>query len=255
VVETGLPLIRAAALQVGYGGTPLLPPISVDIGRGELWAVIGPNGAGKSTFVRTLLGLERPVAGSVTLAPGLRLAYVPQQGTLDAIFPVSVRDFVLMGRQGPGGVLGRIAAADRETAAAALAEAGAADLARRQLRDLSGGQRQRVLMARALARDADVVVLDEPTNALDLASERDVLALIEKLRARRSGGAAVLMVTHLVEDALERADRALLLDRDHQVAIATSAPAMHEAPEFQHVYARFVARHRHATREEREGPH
>jgi ABC-type Mn2+/Zn2+ transport system ATPase subunit len=253
VVETGLPLIRAQALQVGYGGVALLPPISLDVGRGELWAVIGPNGAGKSTFVRTLLGLERPVGGGVTLAPALRLAYVPQQGALDAIFPVSVTDFVLMGRQGPGGVFGRTSAADREAAAAALAEAGAADFARRQLRDLSGGQRQRVLMARALARDADVVVLDEPTNALDLASERDVLALIEKLRARR-GGAAVLMVTHLVEDALERADRALLLDRDHEVALATRAAAMHDAPAFQHVYARFVARHGHgATREGREG--
>src|SRR5262249_27955493 len=111
VVDPGLPLIRARALQVGYGGVGLLPPISVDVGRGELWAVVGPNGAGKSTFVRTLLGLARPVAGEVTLAPGLRLAYVPQQGALDAIFPVSVRDYVLMGRQGPGGVLGRASAA------------------------------------------------------------------------------------------------------------------------------------------------
>jgi zinc transport system ATP-binding protein len=242
-VVDGPPLIRASALEVGYGGIAILPPLSVDVARGVLLAVVGANGAGKSTFVRTLLGLERPVAGTVTRAPGLRLAYVPQQGALDAIFPVSVRDFVLMGRQGPGGVVGRAAASDREAAAAALAEAGVADLARRQLRDLSGGQRQRVLMARALARDADVVVLDEPTTALDLRSERDVLALIEKLRARGRGGAAVIMVTHLVEDALERADRALLLDRDHQVAIETAASEMHAAPAFLHVYGRFIARH------------
>jgi ABC-type Mn2+/Zn2+ transport system ATPase subunit len=257
VVDPGLPLIRARALQVGYGGVGLLPPISLDVGRGELWAVVGPNGAGKSTFVRTLLGLTRPVAGEVTLAPELRLAYVPQQGALDAIFPVSVRDYVLMGRQGPRGVLGRAGAADRAAVEAALAEAGAAALARRQLRDLSGGQRQRVLMARAFARNADVVVLDEPTTALDLRSEREVLDLVEKLRARRSGaagpgGAAVIMVTHLVEDALERADHALLLDRDHDVALAASATQMHDAPQFQHVYGRFVSR-RDAPPEEHEG--
>jgi ABC-type Mn2+/Zn2+ transport system ATPase subunit len=243
VPDATRPLISARALEVGYGGEAILPALSVEIARGELWAVVGANGAGKSTFVRTLLGLERPVAGEVERAPGLRLAYVPQQGALDAIFPVSVRDFVLMGRQGPGHVVGRASGADLEAARAALAEAGAAEFERRQLRDLSGGQRQRVLMARALARDADLVVLDEPTNALDLPSERDVLALIEKLRARRAGGAAVIMVTHLVEDALERADRALLLDRDHHVALATRAAELHEAPAFQHVYGRFVARH------------
>jgi ABC-type Mn2+/Zn2+ transport system ATPase subunit len=240
VVEAGLPLIRAEALQVGYAGVAMLPPLTLAVRPGELWAVLGPNGAGKSTFVRTLLGLERAVAGAVERAPGLRLAFVPQQGALDPIFPVAVRDFVLMGRQGPGRVVARRSAADVAAVDAALAEAGAAELARRQLRDLSGGQRQRVLMARALARDADLVILDEPTAALDLPSERDVLALIERLRARR--GAAVVMVTHLVEDGLERADQALLLDRDHGVALAATARQMRDAPEFQHIYGRFVAR-------------
>jgi ABC-type Mn2+/Zn2+ transport system ATPase subunit len=240
VIAPGQPLLRAEALEVGYGGTAMLPALSLAIGAGELWAVIGPNGAGKSTFVRTLLGLERAVAGAVTRGPGLRLAYVPQAGALDGIFPVAVRDFVLMGLQGPDKVVGRWRAADLAAADAALADAGAAPLATRLLRDLSGGQRQRVLMARALARDADLIVLDEPTAALDLPSERDVLALIEKLRARR--GAAVVMVTHLVEDGLERADRALLLDRDHGVALATVAGRMHEEAAFQHIYGRFVGR-------------
>jgi zinc transport system ATP-binding protein len=244
VLDAGSPLIRAEALEVGYDGVAILPSLSVAIGAGELWAVIGPNGAGKSTFVRTLLGLETPVTGSVARAPTLRLAYVPQQGALDPIFPVAVRDFVRMGRQGPGGVFGRISAADDAAVDAALAEAGVTAFARRQLRDLSGGQRQRVLMARALARDADVVILDEPTNALDLPSERDVLALIERLRARR--GAAVIMVTHLVGDALVRADHALLLDRDHGVALATTAGAMRAAPDFLHVYGSFVPHAAHA---------
>jgi ABC-type Mn2+/Zn2+ transport system ATPase subunit len=240
VLAPGQPLLRAEALEVGYGGAAMLPPLSLAIGAGELWAVVGPNGAGKSTVVRTLLGLERPISGAVTRMPNLSLAYVPQQGALDGIFPVSVRDFVLMGRQGPENVVGRWRAADLAAADAALAEAGADALKSRLLRDLSGGQRQRVLMARALARDADLIILDEPTAALDLPSERDVLALIEKLRARR--GAGIVMVTHLVEDGLERADRALLLDRDHGVALATAARQMHEEPAFQHIYGRFVGR-------------
>ncbi len=239
-LEPGQPLISVKALEVGYAGRTILPPLSITIGAGQFWSVIGPNGSGKSTFVRTVLGLEDPVSGAVERGAGVRLGYLPQQGTLDPIFPVSVRDFVLMGRQGAGNVIGHWRPADRRAADAALTEAGVAELAGRQLRNLSGGQRQRVLMARAVAQDADVVFLDEPTAALDLAAEREVLALIERLRTRH--GAAVVMVTHLVEDGLERADHALLLDRDHQVAFAAPAAEMHGAPAFQHLYGRFLAR-------------
>ena len=233
-------LLSADGLVVGHEGAPILPPLTMTVGAGELWAIIGPNGSGKSTFVRTALGLTPPVGGKVEARPGLRLAYVPQQSALDAIFPISVLDFVLMGLQGPGNVtlLGRSGHAAR--AAAALEEAGAGPLERRQLRDLSGGQRQRVLIARALATDADLVFLDEPTTALDAAAEHQVLELIEKLREKR--GAAVVMVTHLVEDGLERADRALLLDRDHAVALPAPAAAMRTLPEFVHVYGRFIGR-------------
>jgi ABC-type Mn2+/Zn2+ transport system ATPase subunit len=229
------------ALTVGYDGIPILPALTLTVGAGELWAVIGPNGAGKSTFVRTALGLARPVGGTIERRPDLRLAYVPQQSTLDAIFPVSVLDFVFMGLQGTGNVTLANPRAYLGRARAALAEAGVANLERRQLRDLSGGQRQRVLMARALATDADLIFLDEPTAALDASSEQEVLDLIQRLRQSR--GAAVVMVTHLVEDGLERADHALLLDRDHGVAFAATAAAMRSAPDFEHIYARFVGRH------------
>ena len=182
--------------------------------------MIGPNGAGKSTFVRTALGLVRAGrAARSSAAPGLRLAYVPQQSALDAIFPVSVLDFVLMGLQGRAtSRCSARRARRRRGAGAALDEAGARALARRQLRDLSGGQRQRVLMARALATDADLVFLDEPTRRWTPPRSARCSSSIERLRAKR--GAAVVMVTHLVEDGLERADRALLLDRDHGVALA-----------------------------------
>lgn len=239
-LPAGEPLLWTASLGVGYDGQAILPPLTLTIRAGELWTVIGPNGAGKSTFVRTALGLARPVRGTLERRPGLRLAYVPQQAALDAIFPISVMDYVLMGLQGVGDVTLSRPRSRVAEARAALAEAGAAALERRQLRDLSGGQRQRVLVARALATNADLVFLDEPTAALDASAEQDVLDLIQRLRARR--GAAVVMVTHLVEDGLERADCALLLDRDHGVALPSAATAMRVAPEFQRIYGRFVAR-------------
>jgi zinc transport system ATP-binding protein len=239
-LPAGESLLDVRALTVGYDGIAILPALTLTVRAGELWAVIGPNGAGKSTFVRTALGLGRPVDGTIERRPGLRLAYVPQQSALDAIFPISVLDFVLMGLQGTGNVLLANLGEHLGRARAALREVGVEALERRQLRDLSGGQRQRVLMARALATDADLVFLDEPTAALDAAAEQEVLGLIERLRQRR--GAAVVMVTHLVEDGLERADHALLLDRDHRVALAATATAMRSAPEFEHIYARFVGR-------------
>jgi zinc transport system ATP-binding protein len=239
-LPAGERLLSTEGLVVGYDGAPILPPLTMTIAAGELWAILGPNGSGKSTFVRTALGLVAPIAGKVEARPNLRLAYVPQQSALDAIFPISVFDFVLMGLQGPGNVTLLGGRGHGARTAAALDEAGARPLARRQLRDLSGGQRQRVLIARALATDADLVFLDEPTAALDAAAEHEVLQLIETLRAKR--GAAVVMVTHLVEDGLERADRALLLDRDHGVARAATAPEVRALPEFARVYGRFVGR-------------
>ena len=239
-LPAGERLLGTDGLVVGHEGAAILPPLSLTIAAGELWAVIGPNGSGKSTFLRTALDLVPPVSGRVDRRPELKLAYVPQQSALDAIFPISVVDFVLMGLQGPKNVTLLAHGHNSKRALAALDEAGALPFARRQLGDLSGGQRQRVLIARALATDADLIFLDEPTTALDATAEHEVLELIEKLRGKR--GAAVVMVTHLVEDGLERADRALLLDRDHGVAAQATAAGMRALPEFAHVYGRFIGR-------------
>jgi len=232
--------LELADVSAGYGAITVLDGLSLRLAPAEILAVLGANGSGKSTFLRTALGLVPAVRGKVERRAALRLAYVPQQATLDTIFPISVVDFVLMGLQGPGNVTLWSRSANVARAHAALDEAGARALARRQIRDLSGGQRQRVLVARALATDADLIFLDEPTNALDATAEHEVLELIERLRAKR--GAAVVMVTHLVEDGLERADRALLLDRDHGVALSASAAGMRALPEFVHVYGRFIGR-------------
>src|SRR5216110_3237977 len=103
-LSPGERLLSTDGLVVGYDGAAILPPLTMTIGAGELWAVIGPNGSGKSTFLRTAIGLVPPVGGKLERRAVLRLAYVPQQSTLDTIFPISVVDFVLMGLQGPGNV-------------------------------------------------------------------------------------------------------------------------------------------------------
>ena len=234
------PLAIAQDLEIGYEGRAILPPIQLRLDRGVLWAIVGPNGAGKSTFVRTILGLDRPVRGTLTRAPDWRPAYVPQQATLDAIFPVNVLDFVLMGRIEPNRLLGPSSREDRDRARAALADVRAGDLEDRLLRDLSGGQRQRVLFARAVAANANLFVLDEPTAALDIATEREVLDLISALRHQR--GAGVLMITHLVDDGLTRADRVLLLDREHQTVLAGTADEVRDAPEMRRLYGPLHAR-------------
>jgi len=232
VTDAG-PLLATHALEVGHGANALLPPTDLEIGRGTFWSIIGPNGAGKSTFVRTLLGLQRPVRGTVTRAPDLRAAYVPQQSALDPIFPIHVSDFVMMGRLEPGRMIGPPSRDDRVAAARALDLVNGADLPHRLLRDLSGGQRQRVLIARAIASEANLYILDEPTAALDLQSERDILALISTLHADARAG--VIMITHLIEDGLARADRALLLDRDHAIALHGPTATIAAAPELRRI--------------------
>jgi len=130
-------------------------------------------------------------------------------------------------------MLGPPSRADRAAAARALEQVRAADLKHKLLRDLSGGQRQRVLIARAIASEANLYILDEPTAALDLQSERDVLALISTLHA--DARASIIMITHLIDDGLSRADHALLLDRDHAVALHGPTDAIAAAPELRRI--------------------
>jgi ABC-type Mn2+/Zn2+ transport system ATPase subunit len=233
-------LVTVRRLEVGHRGSAILPPIDLEVDPGSFWAIIGPNGSGKTTFVRTLLGLQAPVRGVLSRAPHLRPAYVPQQAELDPVFPIKVLDFVLMGRLRRGNLLGPRRRSDLDAARAALDEVKAAALAPLLLRDLSGGQRQRVLVARALSAEANLLVLDEPTAALDLATEREVLELLGQLRRHRQ--AALVMVTHLVEDGLERADRALLLDRDHGVARVGSTREIAASPELGRLYGPLLSR-------------
>jgi ABC-type Mn2+/Zn2+ transport system ATPase subunit len=193
--------------QLGYGPRSIiLRDVNLQINRGVFWGVVGPNGSGKTTFLRTLLGLLKPVAGGVTIgAEGpVRFGYVPQRETVDALFPIPVEEIVLMGRYGRLGAVRRPGPRDRDIAQSCMAQVGIEALARRDYTELSGGQRQRVLIARALATEPDILVLDEPTHGMDLPSEHALLELVRRLQ--REQGLTVVLVSHLLGSVAEAAE-------------------------------------------------
>jgi manganese/iron transport system ATP-binding protein len=210
---------------VAYDRVPVLDGVRGQVAAGAAVALIGPNGAGKSTLLRAILGLAPLVGGRITVfgrspaAARGQVAYVPQADTLDPEFPVSVEQVVLMGRYRRIGWLRRPGRADRQAAADALAEVGLADRARRRFGTLSGGQRQRVLLARAIAQEARLLLLDEPFNGVDATSQDLLLAALGRLRA---GGAAVVMSTHDLALAHLACDEACLLNK-HQFAFGPVA--------------------------------
>jgi len=206
-------LIEIRGATLGYGRHAVLEGIDLTIREGDFLGLVGPNGSGKTTLLRTLLGLQGPLAGSVTRAMRegrpVMAAYVPQRDTVDAIFPLTVRELVMMGRYCHIGVLRRPTADDHARVREALQHAGIADLAGRPFEALSGGQRQRVLIARALASDAPLLALDEPTNGMDLASETNLLALLRRLHAQQR--LTVILATHLLHSVAPVASQIAIL--------------------------------------------
>lgn len=205
------PLIVCDGLQVGYGGQPLLPPVSLSFGAGEFWAVIGRNGAGKSTFFKTLLGLLPAVGGTCSRPdPAVNIAYVPQRYAFDAIYPVTARDVVAMGLDRSWSFLRPLR--DKKRVDTALAEVDAVDLGPQLFRSLSEGQKQRVLLARVLASGAQLVLLDEPTAAMDAVAQKEAMGRLDALRDKH--GLCVVMVSHHLPIAFRYADHMLFLDPD-----------------------------------------
>jgi len=192
------PVIQAENVSFSYGSVPVLEEISLEVEQGEFLGLVGPNGGGKTTLLRILLGLLTPDTGRVRLlgkAPAearRRVGYVPQFATFETGFPISVEETVLLGRLGRRPLIGRYDRADREAAERALADTETAELRGRAIGTLSGGQLQRVLLARALACDPELLILDEPTANIDLRVEEDIFSLLRKLGARMT----VLVVSH-----------------------------------------------------------
>jgi ABC-type Mn2+/Zn2+ transport system ATPase subunit len=205
-------VITGHDLTIGYRHRALFNDVSFGIERGAILGIVGPNGCGKTTLLRTILGLLPPLRGTVTRASGLRVSYVPQRERLDVILPLSAIDVVLMGRSARLAPLARLGPADYEAARCALAQLDADALAPRPYRSLSGGQQQRVLLARALAAEPDLLVLDEPTAGMDLSSEAGIIEFLRDLNRRQ--GVTILLVTHLLPLVLSLATSIMLFARD-----------------------------------------
>jgi ABC-type Mn2+/Zn2+ transport system ATPase subunit len=201
---------------LGYGRRAVLSDISFDIPAGDFLGLVGPNGAGKTTILRAILGSLLPMSGTVVMADGLRFGYVPQRDSVDYNFPLKVVDVVLMGRYDRVGLGRRPTKEDRERACAALDHVGIVDLAERPLNALSGGQKQRALIARALVGEPNVLVLDEPTNGMDLVSTTQILGLVRELHERDS--LTVLMVSHALNEVANYVERiALVVERGFRI--------------------------------------
>lgn len=214
-------ILQVDALEVGYRKSPLLPPLDFAVEAGELWAILGENGSGKTTLLKTLLGLIPRVSGAIEWGDEPRVGYVPQRSTIDHDIPSRVIDLIAQGLDRGTSFLDPFYAIRRRgDVEAVMRETGIAELGRSQYSELSEGQKQRVLMARALVSDPQMLVLDEPTSAMDVASEESVLVLLDELRERRN--LAVILVSHQLSAAARHASHAIFVDRDSGAAVSGS---------------------------------
>jgi len=211
----GAGVLDVKDLCVKYGAVTALENITFSLNNGERVAVVGPNGAGKSTLFRAITGILPASRGSISVFGAqpekhFCIAYVVQRSQVDWTFPVSVYDVVMMGRAGEIGPLRRTRKADRERVNECLDKVGLADLRHRQISELSGGQQQRMFIARALAQEAKLMLMDEPFAGLDIKSQNSLLEIFDQLRAEN---VTVMVALHDLKLAAEKFDRVLLLNR------------------------------------------
>jgi len=209
------PPIEVHDLTVSYDKKPVLWNVDVVFPGGEIIGIIGPNGAGKSTLIKAIMGLIPAESGWVRIngeplsEQRQAIGYVPQRESVDWDFPVTVRDVVLMGTYGRLGLFRRPGKKERDLANACLEQVGMAAFVDRQIANLSGGQRQRVFLARALAQDSQIYLMDEPFAGVDAATEA---AIIELLRTMKKKGRTLLVVHHDLQTAPEYFDSILMLN-------------------------------------------
>lgn len=221
--QPGTPALEVEQLTVCYGGVTALDSIRLSLSRGTRLAVLGPNGAGKSTLLKLIAGVLQPTQGEIRVY-GSRphghtcIAYLPQKSQVDWTFPLTVADAVSMGRWEGWRLLTRSTPQDKAAVSRALDQVGLSELADRRITDLSGGQQQRMFVARALAQEAELILMDEPLAGLDVQAQRDLLDLVEHL----PGNPTVLVALHELAIARDRFPLVLLLNRK-VVALGTPA--------------------------------
>ena len=201
-------------LSFGYEGRALVRPLSFSVNAGDYLCIVGENGSGKSTLMRTILGLQPPIGGKVSLSEGLQrreIGYLPQQTRVQRDFPASVREIVLSGCQGRLGRRAFYGPEEKRRADEAMEKLGIAALSKRCYRELSGGQQQRVLLARALCATEKLLLLDEPVAGLDPMATEEMYRLIEGLNRE---GTTLIMISHDMHYALGHASHILQIGSD-----------------------------------------
>jgi manganese/zinc/iron transport system ATP- binding protein len=214
-IQIDKPIIEVHDLTVSYDKKPVLWGVDFTIPYGNLVGIIGPNGAGKSTLIKSIMNLVPSGSGYVKIYGDKldkvrhKISYVPQRESVDWDFPASVLDVVLMGRYGKRGLLGRLTKKDKEVAYESLKRVNMLDFADRQISQLSGGQQQRTFLARALAQEADLYLMDEPFAGVDAATERSIVDLLLEMR---KDGKTIIVVHHDLQSAIDYFDWVLLLN-------------------------------------------
>jgi len=226
--ETNQPILDVSHLTVRYNGRVALEDVTFHLHEGERIAVVGPNGAGKSTLFKVVAGVLQPNIGEVNIY-GSRprghvcIGYIPQRSQVDWTFPVSVADVVMMGRSAKLGPLNWPRKKDWEFVNHALDTVEISNLASRQISQLSGGQQQRMFIARALAQEAELMLMDEPLSGLDTPSQEGILSLLDRLKQEN---VTVMVATHDLDQAATHFDRIMLLNH-RLVAFGEPQEVMH----------------------------
>ena len=206
---TPSPLIQLDGVSFGYGGAPVLQDVTYDVLPGAFTGIVGPSGSGKTSLLKLLLGTVKPGRGRLVRASGTAVSYVPQLETVNWSFPVTVEGCVLMSRK-PQRLNPRPTRAERREVTDVLERLGIAELATRHIRELSGGQQQRMFLARALLRQPDLLLLDEPTSGVDVQTRHEVLHLLDELN---QDGLAVVLTTHDLNGIASHLPHLLALQR------------------------------------------
>ncbi len=209
------PVIEVHDLTVSYDQSPVLWNVDLSLPSGKLIGILGPNGAGKSTLIKAIMGLVKPTSGYVKIFDKTlqdvrsRISYVPQRESVDWNFPASVLDVVMMGTYGKLGLFRRPGKKEKEIALGCLDQVGMMSFVNRQISELSGGQQQRVFIARALAQEADLYLMDEPFAGVDMATETAIFQLLKDMTAK---GKTIVVVHHDIHSAMNYFDWIIMLN-------------------------------------------